>query len=322
MLTRALRSLAGGVYWASPHFLPSLRGRVLILMYHRVIPRGEAASTFVQPGIYVTPETFDRHLRFLTAHFEVLTFADLLTKWDTRRWSDTARYCVLTFDDGWLDNYLHAYPLLRAYGLPATIFLPTDLVGTHEWLWSDRLGTLLRRRGKGSPDDWDAVIEHAKTLTDEERANVLNNLEAEAGGASPGQRRFVDWNEVREMSRHDISFASHTRTHVNLTRLAGAAVDRELRGPLDVLRQQRVNHVPVLAYPNGDHTDAVVAAARAAGYSAAVTTGPGLESSRPADRFRLKRIGVHEDVTRSVSLLALHVARQARSARPIRSIES
>jgi len=309
-----LRSVAGRVYWASPYFLPSLRGRVLILMYHRVIPRSEADTTFVQPGMYVTPETFERHLQLLTNHFDVLSIAELLTNWDTRQWNDDARYCVITFDDGWLDNYRHAFPLLLAYRLPATIFLPTDFVGTDAWLWPDRLGALLRRRGKGTPDDWDAFIEHAKTLTDDARAAVLADLAAEAGKQPLAPRRFVDWNEVREMSRHRVSFASHTRTHVNLTRLAGAALERELRGPLEVLRQQRVNDVPVLAYPNGDHTDAVVAAARAAGYSAAVTTSPGLESSRPADRFRLKRIGVHDDVTQSVPLLALHVARQARSA--------
>jgi peptidoglycan/xylan/chitin deacetylase (PgdA/CDA1 family) len=309
-----LRAAAGRAYWATPHFQRLVRGRVLILMYHRVLPHADVASTFVQPGMYVTPETFDRHLRFLTAHFEILPFAALLTKWDTQRWDGDRRYCVITFDDGWLDNYVHAYPLLRARGVPATIFLPTDLVGTNEWLWTDRLGALLRRRGTGTPDGWDAFIEHAKTLTDDARADMLTRLEAEAGVPCPGQRRFVDWQEVREMSGHDISFASHTRSHVNLTRLAGAALERELRDPLDLLRQQRINHVPILAYPNGDHTDAVVAAARAAGYSAAVTTRPGLESSRPADRFRLTRVGVHDDVARSASLLALHVARQVRSA--------
>ena len=314
VMKTTLRSVAGRVYWASPHFLPSLRGRVLILMYHRVIPRAEAAATFVQPGMYVTPETFDRHLRFLTAHFEILSFANLLTKWESQQWDHDTRYCAITFDDGWLDNYTCAFPLLRAHGVPATIFLPTDLVGTNEWLWSDRLGALLRRRGTGTPGDWDTFIEHAKTLTDDARAKVLSGLEAETGGPHLGQRRFVDWNEVREMSRHGVSFASHTSTHVNLTRLAGAALERELRAPLDVLREQRVDHVPVLAYPNGDYTDAVVAAARVAGYRAAVTTSPGVESSTPADRFRLKRIGVHDDVTQSVPLLALHVARQARAS--------
>jgi peptidoglycan/xylan/chitin deacetylase (PgdA/CDA1 family) len=212
-----------------------------------------------------------------------------------------------------LDNYLYAYPLLRAHRVPATIFLPTDLVGTNDWLWSDRLGALLRRRGRGAPDAWDAFIEHAKTLTDDARAIVLRDLETEAGGQDLWTRRFVNWDEAREMSRGGVSFASHTRTHVNLTRLRGAALEHELRSPLEVLRQQRVNHLPVLAYPNGDHTDTVVAGARAAGYSAAVTTKPGLESRRPSDRFRLKRIGVHDDVTPSAPLLALHVARQVRA---------
>ena len=64
-LRSTLRSLAGSVYWASSRFLESARGRVLILMYHRVIPRGEVHATFVQPGIYVTPETF---------HFELGLF--------------------------------------------------------------------------------------------------------------------------------------------------------------------------------------------------------------------------------------------------------
>jgi peptidoglycan/xylan/chitin deacetylase (PgdA/CDA1 family) len=307
------RSLAGRVYWASSRFLPSLCGRVLILMYHRVIPRGEVNASFVQPGMYVTPATFECHLQLLSEHFDVIPFAELLTKWKTRQWDDAARYCVITFDDGWLDNYFYAYPRLRAYGLPATIFLPTDLIGTDQWTWPDRLGALLRRRGGGTPADWDAFIEHAKTLTDDARAKMLDDLEAEAGGRGPVRRCFVDWDEVREMSRYGVSFASHTRTHANLTRVAGAALERELRGSLDMLRQQRVNHVPVLAYPNGDHTSAVVDAAREAGYSAAVTTRPGLESGCPADLFRLKRIGVHDDVAQSVPLLALHVARQARS---------
>jgi len=313
-LRATLRSVAGGVYWASPHFLPSVRGHALILMYHRVIPRGEIDAPFVQPGMYVTPETFDRHLRFVAAHFDVLSLADLLTMWDAGHWDDDARYCVITFDDGWLDNYAHAYPLLRTYGLPATIFLPTDLVGTDEWLWSDRLGALLQRRGRGTPDDWNAAIERAKTLTDDARAKLLDDLDREAGGHYLPLRRFVDWSEVREMSRGGITFGSHTCTHVNLNRLDAADLTRELRGPLETLRQQCISHVPVLAYPNGDHTDAVVEAARAAGYRAAVTTNPGLESRRPADRFRLKRIGVHDDVTQSAPLLALHVARQLRSA--------
>jgi peptidoglycan/xylan/chitin deacetylase (PgdA/CDA1 family) len=266
--------------------------------------------------MYVTPDTFERHLQFLTAHFEPLAFHELLAKWDAGGWNDAARYCAVTFDDGWIDNYAYAYPLLHRYGVPATIFLPTGLIGSDDWLWSDRLGDLLRARGRGTPDEWDALIERAKRLPDKDREDLLATMAAEAGGAASGARRFINWEEVADMSRHGIAFGSHSSNHANLTRLSDAALERELREPLETLRRQGINHVPVLAYPNGDHSEAVVNAARAAGYRAAVTVCRGLESCVPADRFRLRRIGVHQDVSRSAPTLALHIGRQSLAASP------
>jgi peptidoglycan/xylan/chitin deacetylase (PgdA/CDA1 family) len=133
--------------------------------------------------------------------------------------------------------------------------------------------------------------------------------------AVPASRRVIDWSEAREMSSHGVAFGSHTCTHAMLPRLARPALDRELRRSLEVLEDQGVASVPVLAYPNGDHDNAVVQAARAAGYRAAVTTVPGAESSRPADLLRLKRIGIHEDVTRSIPLFMFHIGRQIWPAR-------
>jgi peptidoglycan/xylan/chitin deacetylase (PgdA/CDA1 family) len=267
--------------------------------------------------MYVTPETFEEHLRFLTTHFELLGFQQLLTKWSVGDWDSSERYCAITFDDGWLDNYRYAYPLLRAYAAPATIFLPTDLVASGAWLWSDRLGNLLRRRGVGTPDDWDAMIEEAKPLPDAERTAMIDGIESAVGDQLPSGRRFVDWDEVRDMSRHGVGFASHTATHANLARLSGEALDRELREPLDALRREAVNHVPVLAYPNGDYTAAVADAARAAGYRAAVTVRRGLESGAPTDWFQLKRIAVHDEVSGTGPALALHIGRQGRFSTPI-----
>ena len=312
--TDTLRAAAGRVYWASPHFLRHVTGKVLILTYHRVIPRAEVESSYVQPGMYVTPETFERHLQFLTTHFELLTVDALLAKWDAGGWNDAARYCAVTFDDGWIDNYRYAYPLLRRYGVPATIFLATGLTGSTDWLWPDRLGHLLRRRRRGTPEQWDALVERAKTLSDAEREDMLQAVAAELGEPASTTRRFVTWEEVAAMSRAGITFGAHSSSHANLTRLSAPALERELREPLEILRARGVNHLPVLAYPNGDHTDAVVSAARAAGYRAAMTVCPGLESSAPVDRFRLKRINVHEDVSRSAPSLALHISRQSPAA--------
>jgi peptidoglycan/xylan/chitin deacetylase (PgdA/CDA1 family) len=309
--TETLRSAAAGVYWGSRHLLAHVTGKVVILMYHRVLPRTDIDSTFVQPGMYVTPETFERHLQFLTAHFELLTFRELLAKWDFGDWNDRARYCAITFDDGWVDNYRYAWPLLRKYRASATIFLPTGLIGSESRLWFDHLAEVLTHRNQGTRDEWNALIERAKFLPDAERAALIHRFASETDGASCGGRHFMTWDEVEEMSRHGIAFGSHSKTHANLTRLDEAALAAELGESLDALRARPINHVPVLAYPNGNCNHNVARAAQAAGYRAAVTVRRGLEQSFPLDRFRLKRINVHEDVSRSASTFAFHIGRQS-----------
>jgi peptidoglycan/xylan/chitin deacetylase (PgdA/CDA1 family) len=313
---------------------------VLILAYHRVIPREELSRTFVQPGMYVTPETLEQHLRFLTTHFTLLSFEHLLRAWEHDDWDRSARYCTITFDDGWLDNYVFAYPLLRAYGAPSTIFLPTDLIGTDQWLWSDRLGHLLQRQGAGARAGWlrdalapmtaryrslaavrsqgpahaaiDSLIEVVKQLPDEGRDELLQRVGEALGAQAPAGRCFLNWNEVREMSEHGVAFGSHTGTHAILTMVDRDTLRRELRRPLAAFREERVNAVPVISYPNGDQTDVVAAEARAAGYRAGVTTAEGFETGRSPDLLRLKRISLHDDVSRSIPLLIFQIARQAR----------
>src|SRR5258708_2247346 len=212
-LAGALRSAAGRVYWASSRFLPHVTGKAVVLMYHRVMPRTELSATYVQPGMFVTPETFERHLRFLTANFEILSFRDLLDKWDAGGGNEPARYGVRPSDAGGLENYLHAYPLLRPSSAPATIFLPTDFIGSAAWLWPDRLGHLLRTRGRGTPDEWDREIERAKALPDAERNDLIEAVAADAADAGPMRRCFLNWDEVEVMSHHGISFGSHSATH-------------------------------------------------------------------------------------------------------------
>ena len=316
-LKTAVRTVVGRTLNASPPFWRALSGRALILMYHRVLPREAAARAFVQAGMYVTTATFQCHLEWLMQHFQVVTLRSLVERWDRGDWDERARYCAITFDDGWVDNYRYAYPLLRAHGAPATIFLPTALTGTREWLWSDRLGYLLRvaaSRGERVADP-DAEIERAKRLPRAHCDELIDALARRLHARVPDDRCFLDWNEVREMAKGNVDFASHTSSHALLPALDAGALHQELRQPLDVLARELRTFAPLLAYPNGDHTAAVVDAARRAGYAAAVTTQPGVESRVPVDRLRLRRVGAHEDVSHTIPLFMFHIAQQVTSER-------
>lgn len=115
------------------------RGTVAILTYHRILSAQDLTTDVVQAGMYVRADVFRMHIEFLRSRFEVLSLQELLERWRRDDWNRNASACVITFDDGWLDNYRHAFPILKQYNIPATIFLPTDFIGTSRWFWPDQL---------------------------------------------------------------------------------------------------------------------------------------------------------------------------------------
>ena len=107
-------------------FLLSFLGNTLerhasILMYHSV---AENKAFFTVP-----PKDFERQLKFFKSHnFTMLTLSNLIAKLNTK--GDISRTVVLTFDDGYQDNYKRVFPLLLKYQVPATIFLATGAIGS------------------------------------------------------------------------------------------------------------------------------------------------------------------------------------------------
>jgi peptidoglycan/xylan/chitin deacetylase (PgdA/CDA1 family) len=314
-LKAGIRRLLAAVSYATSVADRRLRGRVLILGYHRVLPEEELARQYVQPGMYVRSDTFEAQMGFIREQFDVLSLADALAVWRGGELDAGRCYCVVTFDDGWIDNYRYAYPVLRRLGIPATIFLATGFVGTDRWYWPERL-TYLRRHGATVPGDREGRDDQdVEDLIERWKARSWVSIEAEleesmrkAGIAMPRERVVVNWDEVAEMSEHGISFGSHSVNHALLTVERTDDVRSELRTSLERLEQARINHLPVFAYPNGAFSGEIAAEVKAAGYVAAVTTEPGREPQRPGDLFALRRVTVHEQVSSTVPMFAFHAA--------------
>lgn len=100
------------------------------------------------------------------------------------------------------------------------------------------------------------------------------------------------WDEVRELAAAGVGVGSHTRHHRRLTEVDAAERRAELAGSLADLREHVAGAAPVLAYPNGDHDEAVCRAAEEAGYEAAFTTEKG-RNGAGTDPLRLRRVSVH-----------------------------
>lgn len=282
-------------------------GCAAILMYHRVLPAAEARRLAVEPGMYVTPETFACQLDWLQESYRVLPLEELLA-----RMADDAPLpegaCALTFDDGWRDNHVYAAPALAARGLPATVFVVSDRVGSEGAYWPDEVcrgvarmtpdaaRALARSLGAGGGDPSAALLAHLKAAAPAAFERDLAQLREAWGPAVPGGRELLDWDELAELEAAGFRVASHGASHALLTRIDASAAADDLRRARDTLRERGFAGADLLAYPSGAHDAAVRALAREAGYRAALTVEPGL--ARPGqDPFALPRIGLHEDVS-------------------------
>jgi len=105
-----------------------LKDSAVIFTYHQVLQDHEVRSD-LQPGMYVTMETLELHLQYLSKAFQLATL-DEIREWGTGTRTFRKTPCAITFDDGWEDNHRNAFRVLSAHRAPATIFLVTEQIGT------------------------------------------------------------------------------------------------------------------------------------------------------------------------------------------------
>ena len=339
-LKTAVWNILAGLYFASGIHRIRHRGQVLILTYHRVVSDQMVRDEHIQPGMYVRGQSFEAHIAYLHKRFTIISLDELLDVWQTNRLNSHQSYCVITFDDGWKDNYQFAFPVLLKYRIPATIFLATDFIGTTRWFWPDHMMHLLgkarecpsgavvrqdvsailadtigvtlsatdgtfRHVGSGDPIDLDSIIEVCKGVEVDRIQQMIARLCRALDIDLPTQRVLLNWDEVREMAAKGVTFGSHSGSHRILTQIPLSQVKAELMNSRKTMLEQGIKPISVFCYPNGNFDRNIQELVRESGYRAAVGCERGSERDRPDDLFALKRISLHEDSSASAPLLAL-----------------
>lgn len=273
-----------------------------ILYYHRVNDEND-------PFFPATPTAlFEQEMRFLKRHYTVVTLADLVA---TLSGGTTQPVVAITFDDGYADNYEHAFPILRRLGLPATVFLTTGSMNSREPLWFEQLAIAVKKADREYWDlDWEGVgrlpmrtlaeriaandklFRFFRTVPDTERTVLLAALLRRFARASDERNdRMLTWDQVRLMSRQGIAFGGHTVSHPFLSRLTPEMLHWEVHKCKHRIEEELQLAVEHFAYPNGreeDFSDMSKRALRDAGYRAAVTTIWGT-NYRCTDLLELRR---------------------------------
>lgn len=297
-----------------------LSGRAFVLMYHRVLPAAPAAGDGVEPGMYVTAETFGRQMECLRDDYRVLSLSELLERQELRK--DLTGCCAITFDDGWLDNFQVAFPILRELQLPATIFLPTGFIGTDDWFWPEEVIRLasLAQAGLDLPADLQLVLAlcGSEGPTPERLTAVLKMLGPDIRKRmvaacrqlpweKPRRRMVMDWQEVREMAASDlVEFGAHSVSHELLDQVDEEVAGEEIRASRLRIEEELGRPCRLFSYPNGNHSPQLMGLVARHGMRWAVTTRRGYLDQR-ANPLAVPRIGMHEDVSATEALFRARI---------------
>jgi peptidoglycan/xylan/chitin deacetylase (PgdA/CDA1 family) len=257
----------------------------------------------------ITTQMLERQLDWVGARYTFVSLDELAGAMENGR-KTPRRIAAVTFDDGYADVYHHALPLLKRKGIPAAVFVVSDLIGTQTLQYHDQLYLLLvrafasksprdvishlRKSGIRPPDAESlgagVLVDYSKTVNSllallprAEIERFIAILESDTGFVPlPLEtHRSVTWEMVDEMHRAGIVIGSHTRSHAVLPNESPERVLEEIEGSRIELERRLQTTVRHFAYPDGRFNQSTINAVAASGYKYAYTTGRGRQSGYP-----------------------------------------
>lgn len=283
--------------------------RLIVFNYHRV---GDPQKTPYDGGVFsATAEALDEQVAFLKKRLPLIGLEEAIAIAEGKQ-KIVGATAMITFDDGYRDNYDLAFPVLRAHGIPAVFFLVSSYVGSRYVPWWDEIAYLAKQSRKDSirlkyPRDLRignvranpaAAAEQLTALYKEPNVDGGRMLEAMSEACEiprareSADRLFLDWSEAREMLRGGMEIASHTHTHRILSKLTAEEQYTEATVSKQILEEQLGTRVEAMAYPVGlrsSFSPETQQALQRAGYRAAFSFYGGLNRTPPITPFEIRR---------------------------------
>lgn len=300
------------------HRRSAKEAKLWVLMYHRILPDSDSRFALEEPGMLVRPETFDMHLTRIKKHFDVVRLSDWINA-KSKGMQLPEKACAISFDDGWMDNYEFALPLLKSHQLPATLFAVADKIGTDFQFWPNIVSALLANNqlqemrkhplfsqlsfdlssisGKPIQEHSATVIASLKEFNDQDIFAALNDIQWKSlvQHSSPA---LMGWSEMQTMCDSGlIDIGSHTCTHRRLTNaLTSSELQYEIIASKARLQDRLARPIELFCFPNGDYNEEALSLVKQH-YAAAVTTQRGVNRMSSFDNHQIYRIGLHEHVS-------------------------
>lgn len=276
--------------------------------FHRI---GNSSETAFDPCVYsCTSEELDRHVKFFKQHFDIInpkTLPDLLDS-DIR---PSSRLMCLTFDDGYIDNFNDALPVLEANNVKASFFIATGLIGNSVVPWWDKVAYLIKNHKprKLHLHAWreEVIFENCQErfirnvlraikscqLPAQQQINFLEQELLHQNGYPPAE--FMDWHHLAALIDAGMELGAHSHNHDILTKLSADELFYELSHSKTLLETKLKCDISAFSYPVGNkstYNKKVIEGLKNTGYKLAFNFQPGINTSPSQNPYDLHRFPI------------------------------
>lgn len=297
---------------------------VSILMYHRV-----SENSNLDNENSVHPKDFEKQIKYISEKYNVISF-NYLSDFLERKITHLPKNAVIvTFDDGYKDCYLNAFPILKKYKVPATFFIATDYINSNNLFWWDKvslalnitrkdsifipeIGTFFLKNAKQRNIAKNEILKKLKSFNEKDKEKIVDNilhlLKIELN-TEISNDLFLNVNEITEMSNNGMEFGCHTCSHPILTRISKSQAEYEIIQSKFILQDYIKKEINCFAYPSGtinDFNEDIKDLLKNSGFKLAVTTIYGVNNlAHETDLLSLRRL--HVNCTTNIYLYKLEL---------------
>lgn len=280
------------------------KNQAIILYGHRISADNEGYLQGLRPS------WFAQHVQYLTRHYEIIPL-DHLVKCLSENKEFPTNSAVLTFDDGFRDNWDYAIPVLRQARAVATFFVVTGALQSGLFPWPQRIGYAFQRTSKSemtlqvatplhvnlrSPTQrWQSyrrVFDRLSTYPAQVREALIDGICAALDVHAPTDR-MLTWQHVKQMHAMGMGIGAHSHSHSLLAKVPEEEAVREMTRSRDELRKNLGIARPSFAFPGGSLTPALTELAKELGFQSAFAPNRAVRWVTPqSDVYRLPRVGL------------------------------